>query len=65
MERIKFVLINPTSATWRVQAGERARGSRFFRFSMLSSLCVAASMPPYVETKIVDEEIEPIDLDRC
>jgi radical SAM superfamily enzyme YgiQ (UPF0313 family) len=63
VERIKFVLINPTSATWRVQAGERARGSRFFRFSMLSSLCVAAAMPSYVETKIIDEEIEPIDFE--
>lgn len=63
MERIKLLLINPASATWRVQAGERARGSRFFRFSMLSSLYVAASMPPYVETKIIDEEIEPIDFE--
>ncbi len=28
---------------------------------MLSSLYVAAAMPDYVETRIVDEEIEPID----
>lgn len=63
MERVKFVLINPTSPVWRVQDGERPRGSRFFRFSMLPSLYVAASMPPYVETQIVDEEIEPIDFD--
>lgn len=63
MERIKFVLINPTSVTWRVQAGERPRCSRFFRFSMLSSLYVAASMPPYVETKIIDEDVEPIDFE--
>jgi radical SAM superfamily enzyme YgiQ (UPF0313 family) len=63
MERIKFILINPTSATWRAQAGERPRGSRFFRFSMLSSLYVAVSMPPYVETKIIDEDVEPIDFE--
>jgi radical SAM superfamily enzyme YgiQ (UPF0313 family) len=63
MKPIKFVLINPTSTTWRVRAGERARGSRFFRFSMLSSLSVAACMPPYVETRIVDEEVEPLDFE--
>jgi radical SAM superfamily enzyme YgiQ (UPF0313 family) len=63
MKRIKFVLINPTSATRRAQAGGRTRGSHFLRYSMLSSLSVAASMPPYVETKIIDEEIEPIDFE--
>jgi radical SAM superfamily enzyme YgiQ (UPF0313 family) len=63
MERIKFVLINPTSPLRRVQAGERPRGPRVFRFSMLSSLYVAASMPPYVETQIVDEDLEPIDFE--
>jgi radical SAM superfamily enzyme YgiQ (UPF0313 family) len=30
---------------------------------MLSSLSVAASMPPYVETEIVDEDVETIDFD--
>jgi radical SAM superfamily enzyme YgiQ (UPF0313 family) len=30
---------------------------------MLPSLYVAASMPPYVETKIIDEEVEPIDFE--
>jgi hypothetical protein len=63
VQRIKFLLINPASPTWRVQAGERARGSRFFRFSMLSSLSVAACMPPHVETRIIDEEVEPIDFE--
>jgi radical SAM superfamily enzyme YgiQ (UPF0313 family) len=63
VERIKFLLINPASATWRVQKGERPRGSRFFRFSMLSSLSVAAAMPPHVDTTIVDEEVEPIDFE--
>jgi radical SAM superfamily enzyme YgiQ (UPF0313 family) len=61
MERVKFLLVNPTAPEWRVGPGERPRGSRFFRFSMLSSLYVAAAMPPYVETRIVDEDLEPID----
>ena len=39
------------------------RGPRAFRFSMLSSLYVAASMPPGVETRILDEDVEPIDFD--
>ncbi len=63
MKPIKFTLINPTSDLWRVQAGEKPRGSRFFRFSMLSSLCVAAAMPPHVETTIVDEDVEAVDFD--
>jgi radical SAM superfamily enzyme YgiQ (UPF0313 family) len=61
MERVKFALISPTAPEWRVGAGERPRGSRYFRFSMLSSLYVAAAMPPYVDTTIVDEDLEPID----
>ena len=63
MQRLRFLLVNPTSPTWRVGAGERPRGSRFFRFSMLSSLYVAAAMPDYVDTTIVDEDIEPIDFE--
>lgn len=63
MQRLKFLLLNPTSPTWRVCGRERTRGSRLFRFSMLSSLYVAASMPAYVETKIVDEDVEPIDFE--
>jgi radical SAM superfamily enzyme YgiQ (UPF0313 family) len=30
---------------------------------MLSSLSVAACMPPHVETRIIDEEVEPIDFE--
>ena len=60
---IKFLLINPTSPLWRINGSQRPKNSKFFRFSMLSSLYVAASMPDNVETKIVDEEVESIDLD--
>lgn len=61
LDRVKFVLISPTSSTARVGPGERPRASRYFRFSMLTSLYVAASMPPGVDTHIVDENIQPID----
>jgi len=63
MARIKFVLINPTSPQRRVAAGEHPPCPRVFRFSMLPSLYVAASMPAYVETQIVDEDVEPIDFE--
>ena len=61
MERVRFVLINPTALEWRIGAGDQPRASCDFRFSMLSSLYVAAAMPPYVETAIVDEDLGPID----
>ena len=61
MDSIRFVLINPTSPTWRVKPGERPRAARYFRFSMLSSLYVAAAMPSYVQTRIIDEEVEALD----
>lgn len=60
---IKFILINPTSPLWRVRTDQRPCNARVFRFSMLPSLYVAASMPSYVETQIIDEDIEPIDFD--
>jgi radical SAM superfamily enzyme YgiQ (UPF0313 family) len=63
MKPLRFVIINPTSPFWRVRNGERPHQSRYFRFSMLPSLYVAASMPPYVETRIVDEELHAVDLD--
>ena len=63
MDRLKFVLINPTSPLRRAKDGEPSRVGRIFRFSMLPSLYVAASMPSYVETKIIDEDVEQIDFD--
>lgn len=63
MKPLKFVLISPTSPGARVKPGERPHGSRYFRFSMLSSLYVAAAMPPGVETELLDEEIRPVDYD--
>lgn len=63
MEKLKFLLINPTSPLWRARTGQRPSGPRVFRFSMLPSLSVAAAMPPDVETRILDEDVEPIDMD--
>jgi len=60
-EQIKFLLINPTAPLWQVGQGEHPKNSNVFRFSMLPSLYVAASMPPEVTTQILDEDVEPID----
>jgi radical SAM superfamily enzyme YgiQ (UPF0313 family) len=61
---MKFALINPTSDNWRIQPGATpGKSTQIFRFSMLSSLYVAAAVPPPFQTVIVDEEIEPIDFD--
>lgn len=61
-KRVKVLLINPTSPLWRVERNESPKNSSVFRFSMLPSLYVAASMPPNVDVKIVDEDVEPIDM---
>lgn len=63
MERIKLVLISPASHLWRVEPGKRPRMPRVYRFSMLSSLQVAASMPPNVDVRIIDEDVAPVDFD--
>jgi len=62
--RLKLLLINPTALQWRVAGGKTPRTrTKVFRFSMLSSLCVASSMPSYVTTRIIDEDVEPVDFD--
>ena len=58
---MKLLLVSPTSPLWRTRAPGEYRGPRAFRFSMLSSLYVAAAMPPGVETRVVDEDVEPVD----
>jgi radical SAM superfamily enzyme YgiQ (UPF0313 family) len=63
-QQIKFLLINPAAPQWRVSPGTKPpMATRIFRFSMLSSLYVAAAMPPFVDTRLLDEEVEPIDFD--
>ncbi|WP_346861493.1 B12-binding domain-containing radical SAM protein [uncultured Draconibacterium sp.] len=60
-KKIRFDLINPTSPLWRVKAKQRPVNSSVFRFSMLPSLYVAASMPSNVESRIIDEDVEAVD----
>lgn len=61
---VKLLLINPTAPQWRAHNNHIPyRRTKVFRFSMLSSLYVAAAMPPYVHTQIIDEDVEPIDFD--
>jgi radical SAM superfamily enzyme YgiQ (UPF0313 family) len=63
MDTLKLDLISPTASIWRAHEKDRPRGPRVFRFSMLPSLSVAASMPAGVATRIIDENVEPIDFD--
>jgi radical SAM superfamily enzyme YgiQ (UPF0313 family) len=60
---LQFLLVNPTSPLWRARCAGATRGPRAFRFSMLSSLYVAASLPSDVAVRILDEDVEPIDFD--
>src|SRR5512140_3559411 len=61
MSRFRVILINPTSPHWRVKPGSAPQGStRVFRYSMLSSLYVAASISPYADVQIIDEDVEPV-----
>lgn len=59
--KIKFLLVNPTSPLWKVEGNQKPKNSSVFRFSMLPSLYVAAAMPDFVETQIIDEDVEPVE----
>jgi len=65
VRKTRFTLICPAPEAFRVtrQRPRPSRRMRVFRFCMLGPLCVAASAPDYVETTIVDENVEPLDLD--
>ena len=64
MKKIKFLVICPAAKEFRVTKAKKPfKAMKVFRFSMLSALYVAASAPKDVETKIIDENIEPIDFD--
>ncbi len=65
MRKLKFVIVCPAARAFRIDDLNKqpSRRMRIFRVSMLSALCVAASAPDDVETEIVDENVEPIDLD--
>jgi radical SAM superfamily enzyme YgiQ (UPF0313 family) len=65
MRKIRFTLVCPAPEAFRVtaQSPKPSRRMRILRFCMLGPLCVAASAPDYVEATIVDENVEPLDLD--
>jgi radical SAM superfamily enzyme YgiQ (UPF0313 family) len=65
MPRLKFVIICPAAKAFRIDGRTKkpSRRMKIFRVSMLSALYVAACVPKDVETAIVDENVEPIDLD--
>ena len=63
MDKLRLLLINPTSPDRRASPTRSSSGPRLFQFSMLSSMYVAASVPSYVETRILDEDLEPIRFD--
>lgn len=65
MKKIKFTLVCPAPEAFRVtrQNPKPSRRMKILRFCMLGPLCVAASAPDYVETTIVDENVEPLDFD--
>jgi radical SAM superfamily enzyme YgiQ (UPF0313 family) len=59
---LKFLLISPTAPEWRVAEGSKPKKTtQLFRYCMLSNLYVAASTPDWVQTRILDEDIEPVD----
>lgn len=60
---MRFLLVNPTSDISRVHPGERPHDTRELRLALLPSLYVAAAMPSDVQTRIVDENVEPVDFD--
>lgn len=63
-DSLKFLLVNPTAPQWRVEGrGLASKRTQFFRFSMLSSLYVAAALPAGVRAQIVDEEVDVLDFD--
>ena len=63
MSSIRFLLIHPASARARTLRGRRRLTDRIFQQSVLSCLYVAAATPPWVHTRIVDEDVEPIDFE--
>jgi radical SAM superfamily enzyme YgiQ (UPF0313 family) len=63
-EKMKVLLIAPTSGRWKAAATSKIFNGRTFRFSLLSLLCVAAETPPHIKVKIVDEQVEEIPWDE-
>lgn len=65
MKPIRFTIICPAAEEFRVKEGDRGPSwqMKIFRFSMLSATSVAACSPDDVRPRIVDENVEPVNLD--
>ena len=63
--RLKFLIVCPAARAFRMTARRRRTSVRMrvFRFSMLTPLAVAAAAPDFVDCRIIDESVEPVDLD--
>jgi radical SAM superfamily enzyme YgiQ (UPF0313 family) len=59
-EKMKVLLIAPTSGRWKEAAMAKLFNGKTFRFSLLSLLSVAAETPQDVKVRIVDEQTENI-----
>ena len=63
--RLKFLIVCPAARPFRMTVRRRRPSLRMrvFRFSMLTPLAVAAAAPDFVDCRIIDESVEPVDLD--
>lgn len=61
---MKLTLIVPASGLWAARKAKGKRNGKWFRFSLLSVLSVAAVTPPDWEIEIIDEQVDDLDLDR-
>ena len=60
---MKLTLIVPASGPWMARKADGEKNGRWFRFSLLSVLSVAAVTPPDWEIEILDEQVDDIDFD--
>ena len=63
MSSLRLLLIHPASTRVRNLQGRPRPTDRIFQYPVLPCLYVAAAAPPYVQTRIVDEDVEAIDFE--
>jgi len=65
MRPTRLQIVCPAARQFRIERpGQHAPlRARIFRFSLLTPLSVAAAAPPDVEVSVIDENVEPVDLD--
>ena len=60
---MQLTLIVPASGLWAARKARGRKNGKWFRFSLLSVLTVAAATPPGWEIEIIDEQVDDVDLD--